>query len=330
MLAATETPSSVTSSTKCTPVSSSSRKSSSLLFGGESDFQLCAEPSKPSTFNVSSSEDFPDLSLKSSACSSPPFSSSKKHKKGKERTVRLASKDAVPSGAFGDADECAVTLDSLAKHVSGNLGHPGRHPACIENQAYLSSTLEHEFADSCNIRVENTPEDSNVTESKRNSKCERSVTSVSGSSSCDLQPQQVVNVGEIDDACLKDVEALPRAAEHTNNAASAGAESLSQPTVKDNDSEGNKDGGPGTDRPGKIKKKSATGWKLDGPLVVQVENVPKNCGGELQTHMNTFGKVVDSEKKSRKGGNVWRFRLVALSDIAERNPQPPSTLLRML
>ena len=56
----------------------------------------------------------------------------------------------------------------------------------------------------------------------------------------------------------------------------------------------------------KIKKT----WKLDGPLVVQVENVPKNRGKELKTHLEAFGKVLNSEKKSKKGANVWRFRFV--------------------
>lgn len=60
----------------------------------------------------------------------------------------------------------------------------------------------------------------------------------------------------------------------------------------------------------KSKKKSRTNWKLDGPLVVHVENVPKNRGGELKTHIEAFGKIVDSEKKSKKGANAWRFRFV--------------------
>ncbi|XP_070186034.1 uncharacterized protein [Littorina saxatilis] len=71
---------------------------------------------------------------------------------------------------------------------------------------------------------------------------------------------------------------------------------------------------PETKEISKTKKKVYGSWKLDGPLVLQVENVPKNCGGELKDYLAAFGKIVDSEKKSQKGANVWRFMFEKAND----------------
>ncbi|XP_076450785.1 uncharacterized protein LOC143286834 isoform X2 [Babylonia areolata] len=60
--------------------------------------------------------------------------------------------------------------------------------------------------------------------------------------------------------------------------------------------------------PVKPRKKSVTGWKLEDALVVHVGNVPKGCGEQLKHCISNFGKILDMEKKSKKGINAWRFR----------------------
>ncbi|XP_025103714.1 uncharacterized protein LOC112569870 isoform X3 [Pomacea canaliculata] len=58
-----------------------------------------------------------------------------------------------------------------------------------------------------------------------------------------------------------------------------------------------------------VTKKLYSSWKLEGSDVIQIDNVPKKCGKELETLVASFATILTSMKKAKKGTNSFRFKL---------------------
>ena len=282
-------------------------------------------------FSVESQQDFPSLSSSGATSSRPSRRFRNKRGKSQQVNARHHSKDLHPLEAFEDAEADPKSLDELAEIVLNDVAECDSDAlTCVV--ASDSGRAFQGTGDSTGSSISS----SDVNSSSKSlalvsvSKSEADLKHARPKQSPDIQKtssngilresdpvSSVANSSATgtfnDNIGLKgaDVTVAMSVSGDGKNAQDGVSEKEASGDLSTSGSKGdNPQTGEASDSKSKAttKNKSRTNWKLDGPLVVHVDNVPKNRGGELRTHIEALGKILDSEKKSKKGGTAWRFR----------------------
>ena len=284
-------------------------------------------------FSVESQQDFPSLSSSGATSSRPNHRFRNKQGNVQEVNARHLSKDLHPLGAFEDVEADPKSLDELAETVLNDFAQrdsdaltcvaasdsarafqgagdsTGNSTSCSDaNSSLKSLALVSVSKSETDLKHARPKQSTDIQKTSSNSvlrlKESDPVSSVANSSATGSFSD---NIG------LKGADmtvAMSVSGDGKNDQDGVSEKEVSE----DLNTSGSKgeipETGEAADSKSKAttKNKSRTNWKLDGPLVVHVDNVPKNRGGELKTHIEALGKIMDSEKKSKKGGTAWRFR----------------------
>ena len=284
-------------------------------------------------FSVESQQDFPSLSSSGATSSRPNHRFRNKQGNVQEVNARHHSKDLHPLGAFEDAEADPKSLDELAETVLNDFAQRNSNaltPVAASDSARAFQGAGDSTGNSTSCSDVNSSLESlalvSVSKSETDSKHARPKQSIDTQKT---SSNSVLRLRESDP--VSSVANSSATGSFSDNIGLKGADvtiamSVSGDGKNDQDGVSEKEAsedlntsgskgeipqiGEAADSKSKAttKNKSRTNWKLDGPLVVHVDNVPKNRGGELKTHIEALGKIMDSEKKSKKGGTAWRFR----------------------